>query len=112
MTTTSAAAAVPAAAALMTATVIVDAEVATPSRCVQLAVGQTVRLRLGDRAEFVANQTPELTPASSDAVRVTSRPGPTEVFGGLTTAHLVVTLTAIHAGTVSLRWIDCNGTGC
>lgn len=110
--TTSAAAAVPAASALLSATVIVDSQTANAPHCVQLAFGQTVRLQLGDRAEFVANRAPDLMPPDSDAVRVTTRPGPTEVFGGLTTPHVVVSLTGVHPGSVAVRWIDCNGTGC
>jgi hypothetical protein len=69
-----------------------------------------------DRAEFVANGLPQIRPASTRVVTVSSAPGPTVSGpgdpGGIPTAHVIVTVTAVRAGAATIQWIDCSGTGC
>ena len=75
-----------------------------------------MELRIGDAVEFEANNVPQLSPAGTDVVNVSSRPGPTSSgpgdIGGLHTTHVIVRLTAAKVGRVTVRWIDCSGTGC
>jgi hypothetical protein len=65
--------------------------------------------------QFVANSTPTLSPGSSGVVTVSTAPGP-EGQGfddnGPSTPHVIVTVTAVGVGSVSLQWEDCSGTDC
>ena len=103
-------------AALLSAVVEVSGPRASTPKCVGLASGSTVTLRIGDSAEFVANQVPSIDPAGTSIVSVATRPGPTSSgpgdVGGLRTTHVIVRLTAEQPGQVRVRWIDCSGTGC
>jgi hypothetical protein len=100
-----------AAAALLTAKVVVTPAASGPT-CQILTPGKTVDLRVGWRVVFVANEAPALTGAQG-SVSVATSPGPSSSFlGQPPTSHLVVTLTAVRPGAVSLQWIDCSGTGC
>lgn len=102
-----------AAAALLSATVVVDPANGHADRCVVLASGEQLHLRIGDRAELVANRAPDLTPETGGAVQVSTQSGPTTPGpGGLASSHVIVTISAVHLGTVTVRWIDCSGTGC
>ena len=99
------------AAALLQATVTVTGEPAPTPACTPLTVDARVRLRPGDRVEFIANGTPTLS-GDVNAVVESERPGPSPPLTGLPTTHVVVTLTAAASGTVSVRWINCSGTAC
>jgi hypothetical protein len=81
-----------------------------------LQAGTTTTLRLADRAEFVANGLPQVSPASTRTVVTSIAPGPAGGGpgnpGGILTAHVIVTVTAIRPGTAIIQWIDCSGTGC
>ena len=98
----------------LSAVVQVSGDRGDSPKCVGLLPGATVTLRIGDSAEFVANAVPQLDGA--DVVTVSTRPGPTSsgpgTIGGLRTAHLIIRLTAVRTGTVTVDWIDCSGTGC
>ena len=78
--------------------------------CTTLKPGQTVHLAVGDKLVFEANDAPSLTGKTS-SIDVSTAPG-TSGPPPLSTAHVVVTLTAVSAGQVSLVWTDCSGTGC
>jgi hypothetical protein len=97
-------------AARLTARVDVTPRVQGPA-CAILQPGTKVELTVGHSLVFVANGPPDLMGLLS-AVRVTTSPGPSTSFGGLTTSHVIVTLTAVRSGTVNLHWVDCSGTGC
>lgn len=100
-------------AALLRATVVVDTVPRTSRACLVLQPYRPVHLRIGDRAEFIANGPPMLEPAGADVVTVTTSPGPTEEGpAGGPSVHVIVTLTATHPGTVIVHWTDCSGTGC
>jgi hypothetical protein len=107
---------VQAAAALLQANVVVVGERPSKPNCVVLQPGTTTRLRLTDRAEFVANGPPQVSPASTRAVAIATVPGPAGGGpgnpGGILIAHVIVTLTATQPGTASIQWIDCSGSGC
>lgn len=101
------------AAALLSATVVVEAGPNPTPRCFPLTTGSTLTLHPGDRAWFVANRPPDLSPAG--AIAVSTAPGPSGTGpgpGGILTSHVIVTLTASRPATVVVRWIDCSGTGC
>jgi hypothetical protein len=102
------------AAAIHTGTVTVLLTRAPAPRCIVLQdVSSAATLQVGDRTEFVANDLPTFTtPNASRVVTVSSRPGPTESFGGLSTPHVIVVLTAVGPGSVSFYWTDCSGTAC
>lgn len=100
------------AAALLRLTVTVDATRDAAPACVAAVSGEDVHLHLGDRIEMVANAAPSVTPDAPEILSVSTAPGPTTGFGGLTTGHVIATLTAVAPGTVSVRWVDCSGTGC
>lgn len=111
--TTSASGALLTAAALLSATVVVEAGSNPSPRCFHLTTGATLTLHPGDRAWFVANRAPDLSPAG--AVSVSTAPGPSGTApgpGGFLTSHVIVTLTATRPATVAVRWVDCSGTEC
>lgn len=103
-----------ASAALLQAKVVVVGPRPGRPTCVVLRPGTTISLRTGDRAEFVANRVLQVSPPSTRAVAISTAPGPAAPggLGGVPTPHVIVTLTAAEPGVVSIRWIDCNGTGC
>src|ERR1039458_461785 len=92
-------------AALLQNTIAVDSRVDSTARCL-VADGDysTLSLHIHDRVQLVPNSTPTLSPASSGVVTVSTAPGPAGQFGGLTTPHVIVTLTAVKEGSVSLHW--------
>ncbi len=48
-------------------------------------------------------------------VEVSTSSGPSISLGedpASATPHVIVTLTAVHQGSVSIAWFDCSGTGC
>ena len=96
-------------AMLQSAVIRVAGAATSHPTCAALSSGSTVSLQIGDAVEFEANSVPQL---ATDVVRVSSRPGPSSSFGGLKTSHVIVRLTATRAGTVTVRWVDCSGTGC
>lgn len=102
-------------AALLTGQIEVVATKAGAPQCVVLdglGAGVTV-LHVGDKAEFDANELPDmLTPNAARVVKASSKPGATESFGGLSSRHVIVVLTAVAPGSVSFSWRDCSGTGC
>lgn len=101
------------AAALLTMTITVATGGAAAPRCVPGRPGEAVTLRVGDEVQLIANTLPQLTPAATRVVRVSTAAGPVSTGpGGIATSHLLVTLTAEHAGRVSVTWTDCSGTGC
>jgi hypothetical protein len=103
-------------AMLLSAVVQVNGPGSAHPKCVGLSPRSTVALHIGDSAEFEANNVPQLSPAGSGVVIVSTRPGPTSSgpgdIAGLRTAHVIVRLTAAQPGSVTARWIDCSGTGC
>lgn len=103
-------------AAMLHATLNVRSAPNPSPRCLALAPGADVELSVGDRVEFVANEKPQLDPPATQTVRVSTSPGPNETGPGapgrVATPHVIVTLTAVHAGTVGVRWTNCSGTGC
>lgn len=99
-------------AALLQATVVVTASQAAHPDCAQLTLGQTSHLELGDRLELVSNGVPQMSSSPPGVLTVATAPGPSSSFGGITTHHLLVTLTAVKPGTVTLTWEDCTGTAC
>ena len=103
------------AAARITASIHVSGQTASHPGCRPLAPGSDVDLLIGERVQFVANQPPQLDPPSSPVVAVSSSPGPAQSGpggGGLRTTHLIVVLTAVKPGDVSVEWEDCSGTAC
>lgn len=100
------------AAAMLRTTVDVDATTDAAPQCFIPVMYGTVHLHVGDRVEFVANGAPGLKPEGSGVVTVAARPGPVDHGPGFAMEHVVVTLTAVHAGEVTVSWIDCSGTGC
>jgi hypothetical protein len=103
-------------AALLSARIVVIAGTATPT-CTVLRPHQTVHLMAGQQVEFVANRAPTVTGvppgAGTGAVSVRAAAGPTGSGGGdLPTKHMIITVTAVHPGTVELTWINCSGTAC
>lgn len=100
---------------LMTAARLESKVVVTPSasgpECAVLEPGKTVHLAVGEKLVFVANDAPFLSGATS-AVDVSTGPGPSTQFGGLSTSHVIVTLTAAHPGSVNVDWSNCSGTAC
>ena len=103
-------------AALFSATVIVGTETSTAPACHDLRSGEQAHLPIGDTVQFVDNDVPRLEPPSADIVRISVLPGPGELGpgapGGDATPHIIVTITAAHAGIVTVHWINCAGTGC
>ena len=103
-------------ALLLSAVVQVSGPRSDHPKCIDLTPRTTVALHVGDSVEFEANNVPQLSPAGTDVVSVSSRPGPTSSgpgdIGGLHTTHVIGRLTAVRAGSVTVRWIDCSGTGC
>ena len=101
------------AAAMLFADIHVAAEHASRARCFPLTPGSTVQLFIGDRTEFVANDRPEMEPPNSDVLTTSTRPGPVETGpGSIPTRHLIIRLTAVRPGNVTVHWIDCSGTAC
>jgi hypothetical protein len=96
-----------AAAARLSATVTVVPKATGPA-CRVLETGKHVVIGVGQRVQFVANDVPAVT---GSGVETHSAPGPRSP-GPLRTTHLVITLTAVQPGTVTVGWIDCSGTGC
>lgn len=103
-------------AALLVANVEVSPQQAGHPKCVPLTPGSVARLLIGDRAEFVANGSPGLEPANEAVVTISTLPGPTQrgpgLPDGIPTSHVIVRLTAIRPGNVTVHWTDCSGTGC
>ncbi|HEV2360356.1 MAG TPA: hypothetical protein VGS21_01515, partial [Acidimicrobiales bacterium] len=82
-------------------------------RCIALTSGANLHIRIGDRIQFVANSTPRFSNNLSNGglFSVQTSPGPTAT-GALPTTHVIVTLTAVAPGSVTLGWTDCSGTAC
>src|SRR5262249_23540225 len=99
-------------AARLGVTIEVTAGHSPTTRCVVPRLpSDTLRVGVGDTVEFVAHDQPTLAKQDAAIVEVSSRSGPTSP-GPLATRHVVVTVTALAPGTVTLDYIDCSGTGC
>lgn len=113
---TNSAAPVLASAALLVASVEVSPQETGHRKCLPLTPGSVAHLLIGDRAEFVANGLPGLEPANEAVVTVSTLPGPLERGpgppGGVPTFHVIVRLTAVRPGNLTVQWTDCSGTGC
>ena len=70
-----------------------------------------LRIEIGDQVGFIANAMPQLTDAQARVVRVAFVPAASD-SGPLHTTHVVVTVTAIAQGSVTLSYTNCSGTGC
>lgn len=104
--------AVLAAAALLQITIDVDGTRPSTPRCVTGTVGgPPLRLHISDRVAFIANDPPRLSATDRRIVSVSSINAPPDT-GPLKTQHVIVTVTAIGPGSVTLTYTNCSGTGC
>ena len=105
-----------ASAALLLASVEVSPQQTGHPKCLPLTPGSVAHLLIGDRAEFVANGSPGLEPADEAVVTISTLPGPIAggpgLPGGIPTSHVIVRLTAVRPGNVTVDWTNCSGTGC
>jgi hypothetical protein len=78
--------------------------------CTVLQPERTLVLWPGQKAVFEANAAPSMS-GTTTAVSISEAPG-VSAPPPLQTPHVIVTVTAVDAGTVTLAWTNCSGTGC
>jgi hypothetical protein len=106
---------VPALYARSSVTIDVAAAHASPQRCVtsgsRVSPDSPIRLRVGDRTTYIANDPPALTPAERKVVSISWTVIPPRT-APLSEPHVHVFVTAVGPGSVTLQYFDCDGTGC